>query len=76
MVLRAELSGAGVLVFFDVGAPLSFNWARDTVVGAIIDTSPATTKAPQTVGIFMLPSIGKRVTTTRLQIEIAPTASA
>lgn len=52
MVLGAEVVGADA-VSFGADTLLSFDWARDTVVGAIIATNPPRIRAPQTVGIFM-----------------------
>jgi hypothetical protein len=56
-------------------APLSFDWAKDTVVGAIIATNPPRIRAPQTVGIFMLASKWPRRDNSRgPQFDIAPVA--
>jgi len=48
--LGVELLGADAPMSF---IPLSFDWARDTVVGAIMATNPPRIRAPQTFGIFM-----------------------
>ena len=42
----------GPMSFADT--PLSFDWAIDTVVGAIIATNPPRIRAPQTDGMFIL----------------------
>jgi hypothetical protein len=68
--LGVELLGADAPVSF-TDVPLSFDWARDMVVGEIITTNPPRIRAPQTVGTFMIAPNGQRVATTGLQIEIA-----
>jgi hypothetical protein len=53
LVLGVELLGADAPVSFGADVPLSFDWAIETVVGAIIATNPPRIRAPQTVGTFM-----------------------
>ena len=53
MVLGLEALGADAPVSFAADTPLSIDWARHTVVGAIMATNTPRIKALQTVGIFM-----------------------